>query len=160
MIVGTLAYVAMVLLLRVTGKRALAQMNAFDFIVTVALGASFGRILTARNVALAEAVTTFALLLFLQFMVTWLQTRSPRFARTITAPPTLLYYRGQILHEMLKRERVSEGDLRTAVRENGAGSLEEVEAVVLESNGHFAVVKPGNAGDHSILQVVEGVDRS
>ena len=62
-------------------------MNAFDFFVTVALGASFGRILTARGVALVEAVAAFARLVSLQYAVTWLQVRSPRFARLIIAPP-------------------------------------------------------------------------
>ncbi|CAN5815308.1 hypothetical protein BH23GEM7_BH23GEM7_39940 [soil metagenome] len=61
-VVGTLGYIALLLLLRLAGKRTLAQMNAFDFVVTVAIGASFGRILTARSVALAEAVAAFTLL--------------------------------------------------------------------------------------------------
>lgn len=160
LVVGTLAYAAMVLLLRVTGKRTLAQMNAFDFIVTVALGASFGRVLTARSVALVEAVSAFALLVFLQYAVTWIQIRSPRFARTITAPPSLLFFRGQILHDSLRRERVTEAELKTAIREHGAGSFDEVEAVVLESNGRFAVVKSGKAGDGSVLEELEREDGS
>lgn len=160
LVVGTLAYVAMVLLLRVTGKRTLAQMNAFDFIVTVALGASFGRILTARSVALVEAISAFALLIFLQYAVTWIQIRSPRFAGTVTAPPTLLFFRGRILHDSLRRERVTEAELRTAIREHGAGSFDEIEAVVLESNGRFAVVKAGNAGDRSALEELERDDGS
>lgn len=152
LVVGTLAYVAMILLLRVTGKRTLTQMNAFDFIITVALGAALGRILTARSVALVEAVTAFVLLILLQYVVTRLQVRSARFAHIVTAPPALLYYRGRILHDAMRRERVTEAELRTAIREQGAGSLEEVEAVVLESNGKFAVVKSGRLGDGSALE--------
>lgn len=154
-VVGTLAYAALVLLLRATGKRTLVQMNAFDFIVTVALGASFGRILTARSVALAEAVTAFLLLIFLQYAVTWLQIRSPRFARFVTAPPTLLLYRGRLLHGNLRHARVTEAELRTAIREHGAGSADQVEAVVLESDGSFAVVKASQAGDGSALAGLE-----
>lgn len=159
-VVGALAYASLVLLLRVTGKRTLARMSAFDFIITVALGASFGRILTARSVALVEAVSAFALLVFLQYAVTWLQVRSPRFAHTVTAPPALLFFRGRILHDALRRERVTEAELRTAIREHGAGSFEEVEAVVLESDGRFAVVKSGNAGDRSALEDLERAEGS
>lgn len=154
-VVGTLAYAALVLLLRASGKRTLVQMNAFDFVITVALGASFGRVLTARSVALVEAITAFALLVFLQFVVTRLQVRSPRFARAVTSPPTLLYFRGRVLDEMLHRERITEAELRTAIREHGAGSFGEVEAVVLESDGRFAVVKSGRAGDGSALRGIE-----
>lgn len=156
LVVGGFAYVALVLLLRVTGKRTLAQMNAFDFIVTVAIGASFGRVLTARNVALVEAVTAFALLIFLQYLITWLQVRSSRVAHIITAPPTLLYFRRRLLHDAMRRERVTEGELRTAIREHGAGSFEEVEAVVLESDGRFAVIKSGKAGDQGALEGLDG----
>lgn len=156
LVVGALAYASLILLLRISGKRTLVQMNAFDFLITVALGASFGRILTARSVALVEAIAAFSLLVFLQYAVAWLQVRSPRFAHAITSPPTLLYYRGRILHDALRRERITEAELRTAIREHGAGSLGEVEAVVLESDGKFAVVKTGHAGDRSALEEIEG----
>ena len=119
LVVGPLAYVALILLLRISGKRTLAQMNAFDFLITVALGASFGRILTARSVALGEALTAFTLLVILQYGVTWLQVRSQRFAHAITAPPTLLYFRGRILHDALRRERLTEAELMSAVRQQG-----------------------------------------
>lgn len=152
LVVGTLAYVAMVLLLRVTGKRTLVQMNAFDFIITVALGASFGRVLTARSVALVEAVTAFALLIFLQYAVTWLQVRWPPVANVITAPPTLLYFRGRVLRDAMRRARITQAELETAVREHGAGSFDAIEAVVLESNGTFAVIKSDAAGDGSIIK--------
>lgn len=151
LVVGALAYTALVLLLRVTGKRTLTQMNAFDFIVTVALGASFGRILTARSVALIEAVTAFALLISLQYLVTRLQVRSPRFAQAVTAPPTLLFYRGQFMEEAMQRERLTHGELRTALREQGLGSFEDAAAVVLESDGKVAVIKASQAGDESVV---------
>ncbi|HEV2150547.1 MAG TPA: YetF domain-containing protein [Longimicrobiaceae bacterium] len=154
LVVGTLAYAALVLLLRVSGKRTLARMNAFDFLVTVALGASFGRVLTARSVALVEAFAAFALLVSLQYGMTWIQVRSPRFARAVTSPPTLLYFRGRFLRDAMLRERVTEDELRTAVREHGAGSFDQVEAVVLESDGRFAVIMAKKAGDGSALESI------
>ncbi len=151
LVVGSLAYTALVLLLRISGKRTLVQMNAFDFVVTVALGASFGRILTARSVALVEAVTAFALLILLQFVVTALQIRVPWFARAITAPPSLLFFRGQFLRDAMRRQRLTEAELSAAVREHGLGSFDGVEAIILESNGRLAVVKAEAAGDRSAL---------
>lgn len=88
-------------------------------------------------------------------VASWLQTRSDRFAHAVTSPPTLLYFRGRVLHDALRREPVTEAELRTALREHGAGSFDQVEAVVLESNGRFAVVKSGSAGDGSALQDLE-----
>lgn len=151
LVVGTLAYTTLVILLRLTGKRTLAQMNAFDFIITVAVGAAFGRILTARNVALVEAITAFSLLLLLQYAVAWLQVRFPRFAHVVTAPPTLLYFDGRIIHDALRRERLTEAELNMAVRQQGLGSLDQAAAVVLESGGRFAVIRADQAGDRSAV---------
>ena len=53
-LIGTLAYLALVLLLRVSGKRTLSQMNAFDFIVTVALGSTLATVLLSSSVSLAR----------------------------------------------------------------------------------------------------------
>lgn len=66
---GVLAYVALVVLLRVSGKRTLSKMNAFDLVVTVALGSTLATVLMAKDVALAEGVFAFALLIGLQLFV-------------------------------------------------------------------------------------------
>lgn len=149
--VGTLAYLALVLMLRITGTRTLAQLNAFDFIVTVAIGASFGRILTARSVALVEAIAAFALLILLQYAVTWLKVRSRSFSRAVTARPAMLFYKGEFLERAMVRARVTHGEIETALREKGVGGFGEVEAVVLESNGKLAVIQKDGAGDGSAL---------
>ena len=93
-IVGTLAYVALVLLLRVSGKRTLSKMNAFDFIVTVALGSTLATVLLSKDVALAEGITAFALLIGLQYGITWLSVRSRRVENLVKAAPSLLFFGG------------------------------------------------------------------
>ena len=151
LVVGTAGYVALVFLLRASGKRTLAQMNSFDFVITVALGATFGRMLTARSTPLVEAVTAFALLICLQFLVSSVQTRSRSFASLITAAPTLLYHRGQLQRSALRRVRLTEDEVRAAVRRQGAGSLEEVGAVVMESDGSLSVVMSSHLGDGTAI---------
>jgi len=93
-IVGTLAYVALVLLLRISGKRTLSKMNAFDLVVTMALGSTLATIILSRDVALAEGVLAFAVLIGLQYAVTWLSVRSQAISRFVKSDPTLLFYRG------------------------------------------------------------------
>jgi uncharacterized membrane protein YcaP (DUF421 family) len=150
-VVGVLGYLALVVLLRASGKRTLAQMNSFDFVITVAIGATFGRMLTARSVPLVEAVTAFVLLIGLQFVVSSVQIRWPRFASLITAQPTLLLYGGELQTSQLRRVRVTEDEVRAAVRQHGAGSLDDVTAVVMESTGTLSVIKSNELGDGSLL---------
>ena len=79
-IVGTLAYAALVALLRISGKRTRTKLNAFDLVVTIALGSTLATVLLSNQVSLAEGITALALLIALQFVITWLSVRSPRFS--------------------------------------------------------------------------------
>lgn len=72
-IVGLASYVSLVILLRLSGKRTLSQMNAFDFVVTVALGSTLASVLLSKDVPLVEGLTVFGLLLLVQFVIEVLQ---------------------------------------------------------------------------------------
>lgn len=133
-IVGTLAYSSLVLLLRVSGKRTLSKMNAFDLVVTVAIGSTLATVLLSKNVALADGVVAFTLLIGLQYSITWLSVRSRRVENLIKAEPSLLYFNGRFL-EAAKAERVTEAEVRAAVRSQGLSEMESVAAVVLETDG-------------------------
>lgn len=85
-VVGTCAYLALVLLLRVSGKRTLAKLNAFDFVVTVALGSTLATVLLSSTVALAEGVLALVLLVALQYVVAWASVRSRRVERLAGRP--------------------------------------------------------------------------
>lgn len=150
-IVGVMAYATLVILLRVSGKRTLSKMNAFDFVVTVALGSTLASILTGRDVALAQGALAFALLIGLQFLITWSSVRVRWIRRTVTGEPVLLLYRGGYLQESLRHARVTEDEVQAAVRSAGVASLGEVEAVVLETDGSFSVVRgSGDTGASSL----------
>ena len=75
LVVGTITYVALVLLLRISGKRTLTRMTAFDFVIAIAIGSVFGRVLTAKTVSIAETVTTFILLILLQALFFLFRTK-------------------------------------------------------------------------------------
>lgn len=155
-LVGASAYVALVLLLRVTGKRTLSKFNAFDFVVTVALGSTLASILTSRDVAFAQGVAAFAVLLGLQLLVSVLTTRWPPLRRLVTSEPRLLAYRGRLLAGAMRAERVDDAEVLAAVRASGASSLAEVEAVVLETDGSVSVTTGGQAGEDDALRPVGG----
>jgi uncharacterized membrane protein YcaP (DUF421 family) len=139
--VGTLAYLAMVSLLRISGKRTLSKMNAFDLIVTVALGSTLANVLLSESVALAEGVLAFALLIGLQYLITWLSVRSERIEHLVKAEPTLIVFKGEFLESELRRQRVTKAEVETAIRSQGLGNLKEVGAVVLETDGTLTVTR-------------------
>jgi uncharacterized membrane protein YcaP (DUF421 family) len=106
LLVGTFAYVALVFLLRISGKCTLTKLNAFDLVVTAALGSTLATVLS-NSVALVERVLALRLLIFLQYVIAWLSVRSPGFQRLIKAEPTLLLHRGRFLEGAMKAERIT-----------------------------------------------------
>lgn len=144
--VGVAAYVTLVIFLRISGKRTLSKLNAFDFVVTVALGSSLATALITKDVTLVDGTLAFALLIALQFLVTWSSVRTRWVRRLVTGEPRLLLYRGRLLEDAMRRARLTEGEVLSAVRSAGIARLEDVEAVVLETDGSLSVVRRGEAG--------------
>jgi uncharacterized membrane protein YcaP (DUF421 family) len=158
-LVGVLAYVALVLLLRISGKRTLSKLNAFDLVVTVALGSTLATVLLSKSVALAEGVLALGLLIFLQYAIAWLSVRSPGFQATIKAEPTLLLSRGRFLSVAMRAERMTRDEILAAVRASGTADIGNVVAVVLETDGSLSVIADAPSGDQSgALDTVRRVD--
>jgi uncharacterized membrane protein YcaP (DUF421 family) len=159
LIVSILGYLSLLALLRLSGKRTLSKMNVFDFIVVVALGSVLAAVITNPQTSVADGIVAFAALMGLQTLLSVATRRSKRLERLINGQPALLVYRGRILSEALRRERVSEEELRAALRAAGAGRLEDVDAVVLETDGQFSTLLELPAIDtrQTVLSDVEGV---
>ena len=153
-IVGLLTYAALLLWLRLSGKRTMSKWNAFDAVVTIALGSTFATALLSKGTSLVEGVLALGLLVFLQFAITWLSVRSQAMRRLIKAEPTLLLKRGRFLYRALKSQRVTESEVRAAVRAEGIAALEDVYAVVLETDGTFSVIKHQEENSDSALSDV------
>lgn len=158
-LVGVLAYVGLVVLLRLSGKRTLSKMNAFDFVVTVAFGSALATVLLSKSATVADAVTAFALLVLLQFLVTWSSVRGRWVKRLVTGEPRLLFRRGEFLYEAMKLERVTADEVRAAVRSDGVLRMADIEAVVMETDGSFSVVRRSQEASADSIEAtsLEGV---
>ena len=155
LMVGTIAYVALVTILRISGKRTLTKLNAFDLVVTVALGSTLATVLLSKSVALAEGVLAMALLVSCQFAIAWLSVRSPGFQALVKSEPTLLMRRGQFLEGSLRSQRITREEVLAALRSEGIADASEAEAVILETDGSIAVVKgPAREAERSTLDTV------
>lgn len=139
LVVGVLAYLSLVVVLRTSGKRTLSKMNAFDFVITITLGSAYASLLVSESVSLAEGVTALALLIALQWIVSWISVRSPRFESIVKGTPQLLFWHGQYLDEALKRERITREEVQAAMRASNV-TVGESAAAVLESDGSVTVI--------------------
>lgn len=144
LIIGVLAYLSLIAMLRISGKRTLSQMKEFDFIVTVALGSTLATVLLNKEIALLDGVLALALLILLQYILARLSFKSKKISKLISSEPSLMFYKGKFLKEALAHERVTEEELRSVLRSKDVYSIDEVDAIVMESNGQFTVVKDGS----------------
>jgi uncharacterized membrane protein YcaP (DUF421 family) len=151
-LVGTAAYVALVLVLRVSGKRTLAKLNAFDLVVTVALGSTLATILLSADVAWTEGVTAFVVLVVLQLLVSWTTSHRGPGRSLITSRPTTVLRDGVLDEEALAAQRLTPAEVRQAVRSSGVGGFDQVARVVLETDGTLSVVTTSRLGDASALE--------
>lgn len=139
-VVGVGTYIALIVTLRVSGKRTLSKMNAFDLVVTVALGSTVATILLSKDVALVQGLVALALLVALQYVVAWLSVKSPWFSELVKSEPTLLVLHGRVIDAAMRRERVAAVEIEQAARMNGASRVEDIGALVLETDGSFSVL--------------------
>ncbi|MBC3540380.1 DUF421 domain-containing protein [Rufibacter sediminis] len=141
LVVGVLAYVLLVIQLRLSGKRTLSKMNSFDFVVTVAFGSVLATLLLTKDVPLMDGVVAFGILIVLQFLITWLSVRFPWVSDLVKAKPVLLVHQGELLEDSMKAARITKEEIMAALRNQGIGSLSEVGAVVLETEGSLSIIK-------------------
>jgi len=105
-----------------------------------------------------EGVVALALLILLQFAITWLSVRSPRFSRLIKSEPTLLLRKGKFVDRAMKAQRVTRGEVLAAVRASGTGDLGSIAFVVLETDGSFSVIpERQGAGPEGAASALEDV---
>jgi uncharacterized membrane protein YcaP (DUF421 family) len=155
LIMTVLGYFSMVFILRASGKRTLSKMNAFDFVVTVALGSSLATVALNNSISLVNGVLVFSLFIFLQYLISWLSVRVSSIKKIITSQPALLLYKGEVMEEVMKKERITIEELYMAAREKGISELEKIDLVVLETTGNLTIIPSMPTHKAETMQDVE-----
>jgi uncharacterized membrane protein YcaP (DUF421 family) len=124
--VGTLAYVALVVFVRISGKRTLTNLNAFNLIITVALGSTLSAVLLNKAISLAEGLVAFGLLILLQYSITWLSVRWRPLEKIVKSEPTLLLHRGEFLELTMKKQRITSTEPLSAIRSSGQEEVRDI----------------------------------
>ena len=108
--------------------------------MTVALGSAFATVVLDKSVPLAEGVVAFAVLIALQYVITWLSVRVRWVRALVKSEPTLLVSDGAYLDAAMSAQRVTREEVEAALREQGVSGIETVACVVLETDGTLSVI--------------------
>lgn len=150
-----MVYPILIIFLRLSGKRTLSKWNAFDFVVTIALGSILASVMLSKDVAVLEGLLGLGLLILFQYFITFISVRVEWFESIIKSNPTLIYKNDTFLLDKMKKHRVSRAEILAAVRSSSISSLDNVRYVVLETDGSFSVIKKSDdSPDSSALENV------
>lgn len=131
-------YVLLMLVLRIMGKRELAEMSAFDLVILFLIGDLIAEAVVSEDTSLTGAFVVVAVFALLTIALSWLSFRSRRFERFVDGAPTIIVRDGEPDFGAMKRERISLDDINEAARSNGIRRLADIELAVLEPNGRFS----------------------
>ncbi|MEN2752368.1 YetF domain-containing protein [Psychrobacter sp. FBL11] len=135
-----MVYILVVITTKVSGKRSTSQLNNFDWIVTVMIGSLGASTILLKEIPLIEGFSSILVLYVLQFLVTKYAAISPQFSNVILSEPRIVFYQGQYLPEAMRTERLTRQELECAMRSEGVRSLDDVEAIVFESDAKLTVI--------------------
>lgn len=144
---GALTYVAVLVLLRLTGKRQVGQFTPFDLVLLLLVSEAVSNGLSGGDNSITSGVIAMATMLLLNLAVGWTTMRSMRFEHTLEGRPQFLIKKGRVDYKVLRQEMLSKNDLLAAIREQGCFRPSEVEYAVLETSGRISVRKRDAPGD-------------
>lgn len=152
---AVLAYFVLFLFIRISGKRTLAKLTAFDFVVTVTLGSTLSSIILAK-VTVAEGSVALAIIIALQYLLAWTARESKTLEKVINSKPTMVFYRGTFLEDAMQKEVLTHEEIYAEIRKYRMLDIDEVEAVVMELNGELTVIKKSPGSNRTSLEDIEG----
>jgi uncharacterized membrane protein YcaP (DUF421 family) len=138
---GFAVYIAVLLLLRLGGKRQLGQMSPTEFVAILLISNAVQNSMNGGDNSLLGGLLLAAVLVALSSTVSLLTYKSRRFSAIFEGSPTILIHKGKVLDQNLKHERLTQSELRTLLRKQGVHDLEEIHSAILEADGSLSVIK-------------------
>ncbi len=132
-------YSTVIIFTRIFGKRSFSKMSSFDFAMTVAVGSIVASTVLSQSISFLEGAFGLFMVYLLQLTAAYLR-RYKWFRKLIDNQPTLLMEGEKMLRENMKAVRITEGDLRSKLREANVAKLSEVKAVIFETTGNMVVI--------------------
>ena len=157
---GVAIYTMVMVLMRVSGKRAVGQFTPFDLILLILIGNAVQNGINGGDNSLTGALVMATTLIVLNLGVAFATSRSRRAERLVEGVPQVLARDGRVFREVLRRELVSDDDFHKALRQHGLADANEVALALLETNGSISVVPRKEGGDARAARYLDYRERA
>ena len=136
-----LVYLVLLLLLRLTGKRTLAQITSFDFVLLLTIGNATQQALIGEDNSMVHGAIMVATLIGLNYVMQLLKQRSKWFERVLDDIPLVIVADGKPLKDRMHKARVDEEDVLDAAREScGLEHMDQIRHAILERDGQISII--------------------
>lgn len=134
-------YLILLTILRVAGKRTLAQVTVFDFVLLLIISEATQQALLSDDFSVTGSAIVIATLVLLDIVLAIVKLRSPLLDRIIDDAPVVIVDEGKLLRDRMKRARIDEQEILIAAREaHGLETLDQIKYAVLERSGGISIV--------------------
>jgi uncharacterized membrane protein YcaP (DUF421 family) len=134
-------------IIRVSGRRTLGEMTAFDFVLFLIIGGSTQRAITGQDYSLTNALLLVATFVILDIGLSIVEVRWPAARPILNSMPMILVENGYLLTSRMRRARVTEDNILEAARRlHGLERMQQIKFAILEANGEITIV-PGVQAD-------------
>src|SRR6266702_8450134 len=151
-------YIVILLLLRLAGKRTLAQLNSFDLVVLLLLSNVVQNAIIGNETSLPGGLLGAVILITGNYLLVRLTFRHPRLVALLQGTPTRLYEHGEVQERNLRHELMTRGELVAALQRQGM-ELDEVERVDIEPEGTFTATPKEPTEMDRILAALERIEQ-
>lgn len=138
-------FVWLLAITKLMGQREVAQLNLFDFIVSITIGGLVSGPLFNPRAGLKGALINLGLLGSLNILLAYASLKNPKFRRIVQEEPIVLIQNGKILEDMMRKTRFNLDDLLTDLRLKNIPDISDVEFAILESNGKLSIIPKSQA---------------
>jgi uncharacterized membrane protein YcaP (DUF421 family) len=139
---GVIVYLFVLLIFRVAGKRALSEVTAFDLVLTLIISESIQQALIDTDNSITNGFLVVITLVALDILFSFGKERSALFSKLVDDAPVIILRDGKPLTDLMKKERIDEGDILEAAREqDGVERLDQLKYAIVERSGQISVVR-------------------
>lgn len=134
-------YVILLVLMRLAGRRTLAEVSTFDFILLLVIGGTTQRALLGQDYSVANAFIVVVTLVLIDVVLSLIERDHPEFSKLVNGSPMIVVEDGRLLHDRLRWSRLTEGEILSAARRrHGIERLQDIKFAILEASGDISII--------------------
>ncbi len=152
---GLIVYVLLSFSLRMMGKRQLGELDVSELVSTLLVSEIASIPIDDPDIPLMNAIIPILLILSMEIILSTIKNKSESMKAIIEGKPEYIIYKGRLLQNVLKDNRISVNELLSELRSQGVGNIEDVYYAAVEQNGNLSVIKRED-GELSHALIIDG----